>query len=98
MVVNKKKVLLSIKTPLVELNIKDKFRYICTMIGIFCDYDTIWLIGCCLKSSGKYFMHIQDENKLSHNKKAVKQGVKPGYLIATGCQIVTFRVGAANLA
>ena len=27
-----------------------------------------WLIYYCLASSGKYFMHIQDEKKLSINK------------------------------
>ena len=33
------------------------------------DIDIDWLIDCSyLTSSGKYFMHIQDENKLTNNK------------------------------
>ena len=27
-----------------------------------------WLIDCCITSIGKYFVHTQDENKLSNNK------------------------------
>ena len=51
-------------------------------------------------SSGKYLMHIQDENKLS--KKliiyGVKQGFRSGNLIATGCQTGIVCVGAEKLA
>jgi hypothetical protein len=32
------------------------------------DWLTDWLIVCCLTSSGKYFMHIQDENEFNNIK------------------------------
>ena len=37
-------------------------------VGFLFAISTDWLIDCCLTSSGKYFMHIQDGNKLANNK------------------------------
>ena len=40
--------------------------------------DTDLLIDCCLMSSGKYFMHIQEENKLNNEYVDCVQGSGKG--------------------
>ena len=58
-----------------------------------------WLNDCCLKSSGKYFMHIQDENNLNNNQYVdCEQGTVKGGTYRLRQEKVLGWIGANNLA